>query len=263
MIKVRVYIDYIFMINFMFDFLILLCVSLALRRNIMFRRIIIGSIIGSLTTFLLFLNITGFELFVFKVIVSIFMCLVTFGYKNFLYTFKNILFLYFISMFLGGALYCLNIEFSYYHEGLIFYHKGISINVIVLIILSPIIIYLYIKQILDLKVNYSSYYKVDIVYKNKRVKLNGFLDTGNKLVDPISRKPVIVVEENKFRDIDSFTIIPFSTINDSSLIKCIKPDSIYINNIKYNKSVRVGLVKKIEMEGVGCILNPIIIGDIC
>ncbi len=251
------------MINFCFDFLILLSVSLALKRNIRLFKVVLGSCIGSLTTFLLFFNINSFELFLFKSLVSIMMCLITFGYKNKLYTFKNIIFLYFISMFLGGTLYCLNIEFSYFHEGLIFYHKGVSINVIVLIILSPLILHYYIKQLKDLKTNYSNYYKIDIIYNNKRIKLNGFLDTGNKLIDPISESPVIIVEEKNFKNIDKYTIIPFSTINDTSVIKCIKPDYVYIDNLLYKKQVRIGLVKKIEMEGVGCILNPIIIGEIC
>lgn len=250
------------MINFLFDFLILLSVSLALRRNIKLKKIIIGSVIGSLTTFLLFLNITSFELFIFKVIVSILMCLITFGYKNYLYTLKNIIFLYFISMVLGGTLYYLNIEFSYFHEGLVFYHKEISINIFVLILLSPVIIYIYLKQLKDLKINYSQYYRVDIVYENKLIKLNGFLDTGNKLVDPISKKPVIVIEENNIKSLKKYTFIPLSTINDTSVIKCIKPDCVYINNIRCH-NVRVGLVKKIDMEGVGCILNPTIIGEIC
>lgn len=259
----KIYIDYIFMINFLFDFLLLLSVSLALRRNIRFKRLIFGSIIGSITTFLLFFNISSFCLFLFKVIVSVLMCLITYGYKNFSYTIKNIIFLYFVSMFLGGSLYYLNVEFSYFHEGLIFYHKGVSINIIVFIIISPIVVYFYIKQLRELKINYSNYYKIDIIYNNKAIKLNGFLDTGNKLIDPISGKPVIIIEEKNIKNIDKYTLIPCSTINNTSLIKCIKPDKIFINNKQYKRQVRVGLVKKIEMEGVGCILNPTIIGDIC
>lgn len=259
----KIYIDYIFMINFIFDALILLSVSLALRRNIKIFRIILGSTIGSLTTFLLFFDISSLELFIFKVIVSIIMTLITFGYKGIKYTLKNIIFLYFVSMFLGGSLYCLNIHFSYLHEGLIFYHKGISINIIAMLLISPIVIYLYIKQIKDLKNNFSNYYKVDIIYNNKTIKLNGFLDTGNKLIDPISNSPVIIIEESNIKNVLKYTIIPYSTISDTGVIKCIKPDKIYIDNKLYKKNIRIGLVEKIKMEGVGCIINPIIIGELC
>ena len=54
----------------------------------------------------------------------------------------------------------LNIEFSYKNNGLIFYHNGVSINVISILIISPILIYFYINEMKDLKNNYSKYYKV-------------------------------------------------------------------------------------------------------
>ena len=257
----KIYIDYIFFLNFMFDFILLLSVSLILRRNIKIRRIIFGSFIGGITIFFLFLNINSFMLFLLKLIVSILMVISTFGLISFKYFLKNLVFLYISSLFLGGSLYALNIQFSYLHEGLIFYHSGLSINVIVLIILSPLIIYLYIKQLKDLKQNYSKYYKVDIKYKDNLIKLTGFLDTGNKLIDPYSLSPVIIACEKDFKNTKKYTIIPFSTINDTSVIKCIKPDKVFINGVEYKKKVRVGLVKKLKMEGVGCILNPIIIGD--
>ena len=37
---------------------------------------------------------------------------------------------------------------------------------------------------------------------------------------------------------------------------------VYINGIKC-RNVRIGLVKKLKMEGVECILNSTIIGEIC
>lgn len=258
----KIYLDYIFLINFLFDFLLLLGVSTILRRNIKIKRIILGSFIGALSIFTLFININSVELFLIKVIISILMILITFSYQNIKYTLKNLLFLYMSSMLLGGVLYFLNIEFSYYHEGLVFYHNGFSINLIVLIILSPIIIYTYIRQMLDLKNNYSNYYKIDIIYKDKKIKLNAFLDTGNKLIDPITKSPVIIVKEKYFNKIDKFSLIPYSSINETGVIKCIEPDQIYINNKKIKQKVKLGLVKKIDMEGIGCIMSPNI-GEIC
>ena len=195
----KVYLDYIFFINFMFDFLLLLSVSIILRRNIKIKRIILGALIGGVTIFTLFLRMNSLELFLFKIIISILMILITFGYMNIKYTIKNLIYLYISSMFLGGILYFLNIEFSYHQEGLVFYHNGLSINIIVLLIISPIIIYTYVKQLLDLKTNYSKYYKIDIKYKNKIIKLNAYLDTGNKLFDPITHIPIIIAKDSYFK----------------------------------------------------------------
>ena len=258
----KIYLDYILLINFSFDFILLFCVATILRRNIKLKNIILGALFGSLTTFILFLKVNSIQLFLIKLITSIIMVNITFKYKNFKYFFKNIIYLYIVSMFLGGTLYFLNIESSYKHNGLVFYHSGLSINVIILLIITPIIIYTYIKQLLDLKLNYSLYYKVDIKYNNQLLKLNAYLDTGNRLYDPISNIPIIIISKREIQNVTKYKLIPYSTISESNLIKCIKPDYIKINNKIITKNVLIGLVEKIEMEGGGCILNPTIIENL-
>ena len=51
-----IYIDVVIILNIFLDFLLLMSVSVILTRNVRFYRIIIGSIIGGGTTFLLFIN---------------------------------------------------------------------------------------------------------------------------------------------------------------------------------------------------------------
>ena len=254
----KIYLDLIFLLNFSFDFILLLCVSIILKRNIKIKRLIFGTIIGSLSTFLLFFKISGLELFLIKVVISILMILISFSFKNIKYTLKNMEYLYIVSIILGGFLYFLNIEFSYKHEGIIFYHKGLSINVLFLIVLSPIILYLYIKQLKEFKNNYSYYHKIDIYYKDKIIKLNAYLDTGNKLVDPYLKRPIIVINKNEIKEkyIDDYILVPIDTLNNHTLLKCINVDKIEIDNQIINKKVLMGLTdKKIKMEGIDCIIG--------
>ena len=160
----KVYLDVIFLINFLFDFLLLTATSLLLKRNVKFVNILLGSLVGALSIFVLFIQINSFELFIIKVIISLLMVLITFKYKNIRYTLKNIFYLYSTSMVLGGVLYYLNVEFSYKQEGLVFYHDGLSINFIFLIIFSPVIVYAYVKQIKKLKNNYNNYYNCKFIF---------------------------------------------------------------------------------------------------
>ena len=253
----KIYLDYIFFINFLFDLLLLLSVSIILRRNIKFKKIVFGALLGGASIFLLFIKLNNINLFLFKIIISIIMILITFGYKNLKYTIKNLIYLYMSSMILGGVLYFLNIEFSYYREGLIFYHNGLSVNVIILIVLSPIIIHTYIKQIMDIKNNYSNYYKVDIYLKeSKKITLTAFLDTGNKLIDPYKRRPIILIKKSLI-DVSKQKIIlvPYNTVNNSDLLKCIVPEKIYIQNVGIKKNFLIGLMDEVNIEGVDCILN--------
>lgn len=253
----KIYLDLLFFLNFGFDFLLLLVVSIVLRRNVALIRIILGGLIGALSIFILFFPINSFELFAIKIIISIIMLLVTFSYKNIRYFMKNFFFLYSASMILGGFLYFLNTEFSYKQEGLIFYHDGLSINVIFLIIFSPVILYIYIRQAKLLKNNYSNYYKVNIYYQHKKIRLNGFLDTGNQLTDPYTGKPIIIINQKIIKkEPKEFLMIPIKTIHDTSLMKCIKIDELEIIGVGTRKNVLVGLASQnLEMEGIDCILQ--------
>ena len=108
----KVYLDYVFFLNFSFDFLLLLTVSIILRRNIPIKRIILGALVGGISIFLSFIKLNSIQLFLFKLIISILMIIVPFSYKNIRYTIKNISYLYLSSIVFGGALNLLNIQFS-------------------------------------------------------------------------------------------------------------------------------------------------------
>ena len=83
------YIDLLLILNFCFDFLILLCVSIVLKRNVSFKKIALGSFFGSFTIIILFININSFSLFLFKIFLSLIMIFITFGIKDFKYNFNN------------------------------------------------------------------------------------------------------------------------------------------------------------------------------
>lgn len=249
----KIYLDLILILNFFIDFILLLSISILLRRNASIYRIILGSFIGGVSIIFLFLDINNTMLFIYKVIISVFMTLISFGFKTIKYTFKNILYLYMSSIILGGFLYFLNIEFSYKQIGLVFIQNEFSINILFLIIFGPIIIYIYVKQGLSLKNNYSNYYKVNMYIKNKKLCFSGFLDTGNNLVTPITNKPVILIDEDI--NLDYFFYIPYKCVKGSGLIKCYKIDKIEVNGIIKNKVI-VGILKdKIKIDGVSCLLN--------
>ena len=87
------------------------------------------------------------------------MILSTFSFKNFKYFISNITYLYISSIILGGGLYLLNNQFSYNNNGLLFSSNKFELNIIFLLIASPVIIYFYLKQLKLLKTKYNNYYK--------------------------------------------------------------------------------------------------------
>ena len=231
--------------------------SIVLKRNASLKRISIGALFGSFSLVFLFFPISSFFLFLFKILLAAFMQIFTFQFKDLKYFFNNLGYFYMISIILGGFLYYLNTEFSYTHFGMLFIQKGFQISPLFLLLFSPIIFFIYIKQMKKMKSVYQFVYKVTIVLKNnQKLILNGFLDTGNKLVDPITQQPVIFISKNKI-DVEQklFYYVHYKKVGSDHLLKCIKPLYIEINGKRY-KNYLLGLSdKKFSLEGVECLLN--------
>lgn len=253
----KVYVDLLLLLNFSFDFILLLSVSILLRRMTSINRIILGAFIGSISILLLFININSLELFFLKIIVSILMVLVSFGYKSRKYFLKNIGFLYMSSVVLGGFLYFLNTQFSYKHQGLVFFHNGLSINFIFLIIFSPIIIYIYVRQGLSLKNNYSKYHKVKLYLKEKEIDCIGFVDTGNKVVDPYFNRRIIFTDVD-FELPEDYIIVPIKTVSSDTIIRCLQLSKLVVDGKEVKEKLLLGIMdNKIRIDGVDCILPEI------
>lgn len=251
----KIYLDLIMILNFILDFILLLTVGLILKRKINLTRLLLGAFFGGISILFLFININSFILFIFKILISIFMIIISYKFINIKYTLINLLYLYMSSIILGGFLYLLNIEFSYKKVGLIFINNGLSINFIFLLITSPIILYIYIKQTKNLRYNYSNYYNITVIKNNKKYDYIGYMDSGNLLVDNITNKIVILIDKRKLLfDIKEFRLIPYMSIDGHHMIKVVKIDKIIFNNKEYS-NILLGIMDKISIDGVDIILN--------
>lgn len=260
-IKVMIYVDLVMLLNFLFDLLLLFGVAVILRRQTNLKRLLLGALVGGVTILVMFVEVSSMVLFLVKVVISVIMCLVVFGYKNIRYTLNNLFYLYTSSIILGGGLYLINLQCSYRHEGLMFYYDGLGVNFVVLLILSPVIIYAYIKQGISLKNNYSNYYNIDIYLDGGEVICaTSFLDTGNKLEDPYKRRPIILINKDLIKldyNLHKLLLVPYESLNNHGLLKCIIPKSVYIQGVGFRDNFLVGLSnEEILIDGVDCILSP-------
>lgn len=164
-----------------------------------------------------------------ELITIILMITIAFKYKNIRYFLTNILYTYILSILLGGLIYLFNSKVT----------LNIYLNCLVIIILSIEVMTLYIKESKKIKNTYNNYYKVDIYFKDKeKISLIGFLDTGNNLYDPYKKRPIILVDK-KYQKEDKFILVPYHTINGEGLLKCIKPEKVYIEKIGYKNNLLV------------------------
>jgi len=261
-----IYLDLVFLINFILDLLLLLTVNIALKRYSKIKRLILGALFGSISLIYLFIPLNRIRLFILKIVISIIMCLIAFGYKNIKYTFYNNLYLYMTSIILGGFLYYLKVEFSYSNKGFVFYYEGLAINYLFIFLLTPLILYVFLKSLKVLKEVKNYYYKVRIIFLNNyELIISGFLDTGNKLIDPITNKPIILINKKKIKGkipIRSPMYVPFNSLNHHGLLECIKPKYLEINGQEL-KNYLIGLTDtSFKLNGIECLLNYKVLEDI-
>lgn len=248
-----VYIDIVIIVNFIIDLLLLISVDLLLKRKTKFKKILIASLIGSSSTMLLFIINSNLLLLFFKFIISILMILISFNYKSFKYFKDNLFWLYIISIILGGTIYLFNDQIALVNNGLVFDKNGLKINLVILLIVSPIIIFKYVKFQKNFKDTYSNYYNVLIYYKDVVISDTGFLDTGNKLIDPYFGRPIILVNKELIKEKVNTFPVPYKVLGSDGLLDVFKPDKIVVNN-KTTKKVLIGL-SDVSLNGINIILN--------
>lgn len=252
-----IYIDGLLFLNFYLDFLLLLTVVVILKKNVKIFRIVLGAFIGSLTILVLFFKIGSLELFFIKIYLSFIMCIVCFGYKSLRGFFIDIGCFYMVSILLGGFLYFLNINFSYAHNGIIFFNKGFSISILFLIIISPIILYLYVRQIKLFKQRMIYSFKTNIYIGNKILNLNGYLDSGNTLT--YKNTLVIITNiDNNFKNKKVY--IPYIVIGGSGILECIKVKKVEVIGLGVFENVYLGFSKNFKLADADVLLNGLMKG---
>lgn len=239
----KMYIDLFFIFNVIMDYIIIMSTNILLKRRTNHIRMILSSLIGGISSLVLF---TSLNKIVIEIVSIVIMVLISFGYKGIRYLINNILYMYILSTLLGGIIYLFNIKVS----------NSMFLTYLIIIVISIEIMILYIKENKKMRSIYNNYYKVDIYFKDReKLSLIGFVDTGNNLYDPYKKRPVIIVH-NKYIKEDKYILVPYHTINGNGLLKCIKPDIIFIDGIGYKGNVLIGFSDSFNFgDGVDVILH--------
>lgn len=227
-------------------------VKVVLKRKVSLKRILFASIIGTISTLIIFIPINRIILLILKILTGFIMCLVAFKYQDIKYFFNNIIYLYMCSVILAGMLYFLKIEFN-------------NLAYVISLLLAPLILFVYIIQERNLKKLVNFRYPVTITFKNNQtLNLTALIDTGNKLIDPITNKYIIIINKKRLKgiyNIRSPMYVVINTVNKTSLLECISIKNIIVNNKVYNNYL-LGLSEDFKSsDGVECLLNEKILED--
>ena len=248
----KIYVDLVLSLNFFIDFLILYGVNKTLKENRKIINLLKGALFGSLTVLILFLKLNKIEIIIYKIVISILINLITFGFKNIK---KDIIYFYLISIIIGGSLYLIDINNKIEINGLIYTNNGRSLNKLVIIISIPLIILETLKELKSKKYINSNIYQVKIFIDKKTYSLKALLDTGNNLKDPIMKRPVLIINNTyNINNNKKIVYVPYKALNTTGIIKCFRPDKIEIKK-KKKKNILIGQSNdSLNINNVDCIL---------
>ena len=200
-----IYVDILFLQNFILNFIILLGTGIISKSKIKFVKIVVASITGA-TYVIMYYYIRNkiYSNILMKIILSIFMLYIAFTPKSFKEILKMIVYFYLTSFAFGGAaiaaIYIMDTQKITIQNGIIVGDYTIKTVFLGVIVAFGVVIFAF-------KFVKAKFSKKDLLcnivikLNQKEIKTKALLDTGNLLKEPITNIPVVVAEYNLLEDV--------------------------------------------------------------
>ena len=274
-----VYVDVLIILNLFVDYFLLLGCCVLLKFNVKKRRLILGALVGSLFSLIIFISDLNFLLFlILKIISGILLVLITFGFKTQTLFFKILLVFLIENFIFVGVMFSVWLFFS--PPGMLWQNGVTYIAISPIILISGSVVAYFVTCFLNLIfskcVDCKKIYKIKIKYDNLEVQLSALYDTGNCLTDPFSKRPICVCElkavkkilpQNlinflqdfinysfKSDDLKSFKqvkLVPCNTISGETIIPIFLPQSVFVlcDNEEIFYDCCIGVINKKLSDG--------------
>jgi len=230
----EIYLDIIFLENFIVDLFLLSVTFSILRCNVKNKKLIEASLLGALYTIVMvFPSLRSLSVFPVALLVAFLMMLIILGKGRFRMALKSTGTFLLSSITLSGICFlfsCMENNYSFIKGFAISNYslKYFIISIMILYILyARAICYFRERAIIG---NYT--YDIEITINNVKYIIKGFLDTGNELREPVTNLPCILVEKNIFSNYeiedDKEYYINYSAIGYKGKIKGFKVNKVRI-----------------------------------
>ena len=238
--KTVVYADILIIINFLMNYILLRATAVLTGCSFKSGRLVVSAFIGSIFSLSIYIeNITPLINSLIKILYMTVLLLTAFRIKSVKMFIRHFFTFFAVNLIFGGIMLALNVylfpETSLYNNGIVYFDLNI-LSLTFISVFCYILIYL-ISSFIKSKTPHGCIYKITINYKNKSVTGNALYDSGNKLCDCFSGKPVIIADRKSFENIidgekieemKNYRLIPFSTISGNGTIPAFMADSVEI-----------------------------------
>ncbi|TMN23501.1 sigma-E processing peptidase SpoIIGA [Lentibacillus cibarius] len=221
-----IYLDAVWLLNFLLDLMLLMLTQALAKDSTRRLRIIFGAFIASLLVPLsIYYPDTVFTSLLGKLLFSVIIILCAFRFFSIYRMFKLLLLFYFVTFAIGGGLiatqFVLQNPVSLSENGVLTFNSGYGdpVSWLFIVIGFPLVWY-FTKNRMDKhaseKIRYDQLYSVTIQIANSKYATKAYIDSGNQLVDPLTKKPVIICDEHFLKQ--------WFTENEWNLLKAAHAD---------------------------------------
>lgn len=231
------YVEYIFAENFLIDFILLFITGKLLKKTIIYRRLIISSVLGAVYVILTaYIGREFMTYFIVKFSVSVLMVMIAYDSRGIAANLRTIIAFYITSLLMVGIITAL-----YYLD-----YDKLTVNAIVCsIFMGYAALHFFFKEIKAKFEKHNYMRKVEITVNNKSKILRAYIDTGNELTEPMSGKPVIVANMECIKNLLS------KELYEEILICCKNEKNSYENLLNMKSDVNLRIVKYNTISSIG------------
>lgn len=264
-----IYIENAIIDNMVINSLLLYFVFKTIKQPVPRWRLIISALVGTGFALVMpLLSFTGILAFLIRLFIGAFMVFIVQHKSLARFVLFYLLFLTYTFAF-GGAVFGILFMLNSTESGLQFftYNSAVPVGVLVGGVFMMFLFLKLLVKFLNARHSVSQHLRdIIITHKGQRYRINGYLDTGNRLTDPESGAPVVIISLSLFlkmfpdippdriilnrlseSEVESGRYIPLSTVTGKSKIFTFPPEKLEVIKGKTHSHVRLG----VSMKGLG------------
>ena len=272
--KYTIYIDVLFCVNFIVDYIILVSVKYLRGLNTRNIRLLAGAFIGGSGSLVILLPpMPVYVSWAVNLLETLAVTAAAFLPMRFGRFIKTSISMYVIGFFYCGAMSAILALFS--PKNLVVRNSTVYIGISPIMLVGLTLgIYILLRVTVRIwgRVSPPEKCVVEICHNGKKLSFKGTVDTGNTLHEPFSGECVIVGKAESFKDmidIEKFTdstevikngirFVPFRSVGGNGLIPSFKPSGIYLSNDSGKTEIQayIGLCRSENLTDENDLLIP-------
>ena len=289
--KHTIYIDVLIILNLAINYLLLSVTKKISNVSVKKFKLFLGALLGAMFSFVILMpQMNDVLLMMLKLMFSVAIVLVAFGFGNIKLFIKNTVIFYIVGFLFAGTMMGIWIFISpsnmSINNGMVYFNFSMAT-----LLLVTVVIYIMLNGAIELygkKIIKNMDYEVHINNHGKSVKLKGFLDTGNQLRDILTGKIVVVStydnvktiltndekselksylkkDFDNMKNVGTIKYIPFKSVEVGGMLPAVTVEEIIIKSKEHIK-VHRNLLLAISSENMGnnsfdILLNSLLFTD--